>query len=289
MEKTSSNQGPGILYNPYLDRSRASSRASIRDKSIVEKESISEDSDGIPNQIAQKSNDKRKNQVETKNPPVLKDERETRPGFFSNMKHLLEMRKAAQINLSRGNTPTRSIIKEPTNSNNSKLLSLIKSETKVNTSIADAKVSMRDFMDNIATQKKLNHSKLTTRKFSSPTTAMLASSSIKASPTGPRTTLHRDKPFNGHLLVGLRIDKHELSSMANDLSSNCYLTQATSARRSPKVSQSAARSRLFEPSTTASWTNQSNDRKARPAVSRSTWSTTSSRATTRKPCTTTTA
>lgn len=220
MQKTHSNQGSGVLYNPYIDRSRASSKASIRDRSIVEKESISEDSGDVPQKIEPRVSEKTKNQVETKNPPVLKDERAPRPGFFSNMKHLMEMRRTAQASISRGNTPKRAIKKEPTNSNENNMFAARKSEPKVNASISDVKISMKDFMDNIVTQKKLNHSKLTARKFSSPTTNTLAGSSLKVSPTGPRASQSREKSFYNQLVFGFKVNKQELSSMAHDLSSN---------------------------------------------------------------------
>lgn len=220
MQKTHSNQGSGILYNPYLDRSRASSKASINDRSIVEKESISGDSADMPQKIEPKVSVKTKNQVETKTPPVLKDEREPRPGFFSNMNHLMEIRRTAQASISRGNTLTRATKKEHTNSNQNNKFAPRKSESKVNASISDVKISMKDFMDNIVTQKKLNHSKLTARKFSSPTSNTLAGSSLKVSPTGPRESQSREKSFNNQLVFGFKVNKQELSSMAHDLSSN---------------------------------------------------------------------
>lgn len=218
MERPRSGISSAVLYNPYMDRSRASSKASVRDKSVVEKESISDDSEDIPRQREKITMKTRKPQTETMNPPVIKDEKARRPGFFSNMKHLMEMRKAVQANISRGNTPTRAVKIEPSKSKDASMVSVKDPDQKVNTSITGAKISLNEFMDNIATQKKLTNSKLTARKFSSPTTNAVGANSLRASPTGPRLTQSREKPFNAQLMFGFKIDKNELSSMAKDLS-----------------------------------------------------------------------
>lgn len=217
MEGKHNRTGSGILYNPYLDRSRISSQASIKDRSVVEKEEISDDSE----ELGKPANhvEVKKTSPQVRSPLMISENKQKRGGFFSNMKQILELRKTNQ-SMSRGATPTR---KGDTSvrSNDVSMVKDSKLNSNTETSITAGKVSLAQFMDNLATQKKINTSKLTARKFSSPTTDAFPGSSVKVSMNLSKVsqTANKEKPPTGGFAMNLKIGKNEFSSMATDLSS----------------------------------------------------------------------
>ena len=144
--------GSGVLFNPYLDRSRASSIGSIRDKSIVAKEEVSDDSEELGKPVQKSAVKKSTSQV--KSPLITNGITQKRSGFFSNMKQILEMRKASKPLITRGNSPTR---KGDTSvrSNDVSMVSGLKIDPHTASSITTGKISLAQFMDSLATQKKI--------------------------------------------------------------------------------------------------------------------------------------
>lgn len=221
MEKKDSRTGSSVLYNPYLDRSRASSLNSVKgDRSVVEKEEISDDSEELGKPVMKV--EIKKSVTHTRNPLMIAENKQMRGGFFSNMKQIMDLRKPGNQSVSRGATPTR---KGDTSvrSNDVSMIGGKKLNSNTETSITAGKVSLAQFMDNLATQKKINTSKLTNRKFSSPNSeAMIPGSSLKVSPNVPKgaATISRESTMmGGGFAMNLKINRNEFSNLATDLSS----------------------------------------------------------------------
>lgn len=217
MADTNNRKGSGLLYNPYMDRkSRASSVGSIRDKSMVEKEEYSDDSEELGKPAPKV--EVKKQPIQTKSPLIISDEKQKRGGFFSNMKQLLEMRKVGQ-SLSRGVIPTRSG-DVSVRSVNVSIDRGTKTNSNTETSITAGKISMAQFMDNLATQKKINTSMLAARKLASQSKDH-PESMLKITPNVPKgmSTLNKDKTFSGGFQMNLKINKNEFSNLATDMSS----------------------------------------------------------------------
>lgn len=221
-QKEKPKERSGILFNPYLDRSRASSKGSVRDRSAVGIDDLSDDSEENKD-ASHHVKSKKKSLVDVGAPLAKKEDSMSNSGFFSNTKHLLELKRSIQKNAIRGSTPVRQTVapeqKQPTetstsfvNSNKKKL------NSKTNTSIADVKISFKDFMNSIETQKKINTSKLIARKFSSPFQDLPQSNTFTVSNT--KVEISKDRPFNpASFSLGFKINKNELTSMAQDMSS----------------------------------------------------------------------
>ena len=223
MDQIYKREGSDVLYNPYLDRCRASSRASSIasgvNRSVVEKDDLSDDSEGQAKPNTRK--EVKKIKVQPKQPLMIKENTPIRGGFFSNMKNIMEMRKSMNQSISRGVTPsknriasTKSIDMSP-NLNNSKLNPFLQS------SITAGKVSLSQFIDSIATQKRINTSNITSRKLSAPNVDLRHETPIRMGLNVNKTcvTANKDKSFLAGFVLNLKIKKNDLSSMANDVSS----------------------------------------------------------------------
>lgn len=220
MADIDSRKGSGVLYNPYLDRSRASSVGSIRDKTFVEKEEYSDDSEELAKPAPKV--EAKKTASQAKSPLITAEGKQKRGGFFSNMKQILEMKKASHQSFSRGVSPTRSG-DVSVRSINVSMSRGVKTGSNTETSITAGKISLAQFMDNLATQKKINTSMLAARKLSSQIkVAPPPDSSIKVTPGVPKglAGASKDKPFTSGFAMNLKIKKDEFSNLANDLSSS---------------------------------------------------------------------
>ena len=226
INSTRPGSGSGVLYNPYLDRSRNSSVASGIDRSVVEKDEVSDDSEEIGK--PQSKREKKKPAIQQRSPLIVPEGKHNRGGFFSNMKNLLEMRKSIHDTMGRGATPTRKGDISVRSVDVSKIND--KSILNAEASITSGKVSLAQFMDNLATQKRINTSKITARKMTASNQEITPMGSVQVVQNIGAASLSpiKEKSFSGGFSLNLRIKKNEFSSIAGpEFSSKLSLKKMT--------------------------------------------------------------
>ena len=98
-----------VLYNPYSKRTNGSSKESVKKESVVHATNLSDDSDELtPQKIAKQSEALPASRARSSAGMIIKDSKQQRAGFFSNIKTIMSRSKSPVPNSARSKLDRKS-------------------------------------------------------------------------------------------------------------------------------------------------------------------------------------
>lgn len=109
MTDSSNPQPCFVLYNPYSRKGNDSSKGSVKKESVVHATNLSDDSDEVtPQKIAKQPEPTPASRARSSAGMIIKDSKQQRAGFFSNIKSIMSRSKSPLPNSARSKLDRKS-------------------------------------------------------------------------------------------------------------------------------------------------------------------------------------